>query len=218
MIISSISYKGGVGKSTMSQNLAVSFAKKGNKVCIVDADESNVTVKWSGERNENDIEPFIQVVSMTDTKALMKTVKNLYTDFDVILIDSPPSYKPITAKIMLVSHLILMPIKPTGRSEIYTAQDLLERYDELMEQKEEKVPAYFVINEYDPRSSFPQSFVDAIQSIGEEYEAKICKTKIHRRIAYGEANSQGLGVLEISNKKAIEEIENLTSEVLKIVK
>ncbi len=50
MILSSISYKGGVGKSTISQNLAVLFAKQKYRVCIVDADESGSSsetrIKW----------------------------------------------------------------------------------------------------------------------------------------------------------------------------
>ena len=91
MIISSISYKGGVGKSTIARNLAVYFAKNGYKVCIVDADESQVTVKWSGVRLEKGIEPALQVIGMTDSKALMGTVKQLYDDFDIVVIDSPPS-------------------------------------------------------------------------------------------------------------------------------
>jgi len=46
MIITIISFKGGVGKSTISQNLAVAMAHKGKDVCILDADPNESTTAW----------------------------------------------------------------------------------------------------------------------------------------------------------------------------
>lgn len=214
MIISSISYKGGVGKSTIAQNLAVSLAHKGHKVCIVDADMANVTVKWSGVRLENEIEPNIPVFGMTDEKALVGTVRQLYNDYDVIIIDSPPSYHPISAKIMLSSHLILMPIKPTGKSELWTARDLLERYSNINDVADRVIPAFFIVNDYEERPSFHKIFVSSLAELGEEFNVKTMETMIHHRIAYGEVNSMGMGVIEYTNKKALTEFNNLTKEVL----
>ena len=42
MIISCVSYKGGAGKTTVCQNLAVYFAHQGKSVCVIDADGSVV--------------------------------------------------------------------------------------------------------------------------------------------------------------------------------
>ena len=53
MIISSISYKGGVGKSTLAQNLAVALALDNYKVCIIDADESAATTRWFAIRHQH---------------------------------------------------------------------------------------------------------------------------------------------------------------------
>ncbi|WP_052600191.1 AAA family ATPase [Aureispira sp. CCB-QB1] len=218
MILSSISYKGGVGKSTISQNLAVLFASKKYRVCIVDADESSVTVKWSGLRMEEEIKPTIQVVGMTDPKAIIGTIKQLYEDYDIIIIDSPPSYQPISAKIMLISHIILFPIKPTGKSELWTASDILERYQETQALKDDKTIARFVVNDYDSRPSFHKSFVEVLKEIGEEYNVPVMNTLIHHRTIFGEANSQGKGVIEENNEKASSEIKALGKEILKLYK
>jgi chromosome partitioning protein len=217
MIISSISYKGGVGKSTVARNLAVYFAHSDYKVCIVDADESQVTVKWSGVRLEKEKEPVIQVVGMTDPKALMGTVKQIYNDYDIVIIDSPPSYNPISVKIMLISHLILMPIKPTGRDELETAKDLLERYTNSMEMKEKKTEARFIINEFNPSPSFHKSFIAILKEIGEEYNVPVLDTYLRYRPAvYSECSAKGIGVIEYNNKAAKKEFKNLAENILKI--
>ena len=57
MIISCVNYKGGVGKSTLTQNLAVALAHRGYKICIVDADVTAATMDWAEMRHENEIEP-----------------------------------------------------------------------------------------------------------------------------------------------------------------
>ena len=51
MVISFISYKGGVGKTTMSENVAVCFAHAGRSVCIVDADDSANSISWVARRD-----------------------------------------------------------------------------------------------------------------------------------------------------------------------
>ena len=62
--------KGGVGKTTISQNLAVCFAQMGFKTCIVDTDENQNSLAWSGVRPAE--LPPITVVGITDVMALAK--------------------------------------------------------------------------------------------------------------------------------------------------
>lgn len=215
MIISSISYKGGVGKTTIAQNLAVGFAMQGVKVCIIDADHSTKSsLRWSGVRSENPRLSDVLVVSQTDPKALAGNVKQLYNNYDVIIIDSPPSDTPISVKIMLLSSLILMPIKPTGRAEIWTATDLLERYENAFLGRDEPVPAYFVVNDCETNTTLHKSVIQVIDELANDYPSvSRLKTVIHHRVAYGEAGVEGKGVLEHNNPKAKAEVEQLLREV-----
>jgi len=213
MIISCVSYKGGVGKSCTSRNLAVYFATNGYKVCIVDSDESQATVKWSGRRMENEAKTHIQVVGMTDPKALRGTVKHLYQDHDIIVIDSPPSDHVIAKKIMGVSNLILLPITPTGNDELDSVAEILERYEELQEERDTVTPAYFIVNKHDSRAAFHKAFLRSLEAMGEEYKVKILEPYIRYRPAvYGEISTQ-IGITEHTNKPAKEEFLKLAKNI-----
>ena len=59
MIISFINQKGGVGKTTLSINVASALANAGHKVLLIDADKQGSSTAWASLREET---PF-QVVS-----------------------------------------------------------------------------------------------------------------------------------------------------------
>ncbi|MEO0585780.1 MAG: ParA family protein, partial [Bacteroidota bacterium] len=146
MIISSVSYKGGVGKSTIAQNLAVAFALSGHKVVLIDADESAASSKWAASRAEHEIEPFIQVIPKLDPRDIIPSVKRLYEDNDIIVIDGPPSLFPIVSKILLLAHVNIVPVTPKGGSDIWVTQDFLDRYEEVRQSSDQVGAAFFVLN------------------------------------------------------------------------
>ena len=216
MIISSISYKGGVGKSTVAQNLAVCFAHSGHKVCIIDADETQASMSWTGVRFEKDITPVIQSVGLTDAKAFVGNVKGQYENFDIIIIDCPPSLSPIAIKAMYLSHLLIIPVTPTGGSDIWVTEKLLEKYTDIREEKGSEIPAYFLVNQFEPNVNLHRASLTVFEALQEEFKIKMFDTRLNKRVAYGEANARGMGVYEYDNPKAKEEIIELANEILKI--
>jgi chromosome partitioning protein len=216
MIIASISYKGGVGKSTVAQNLAICFANSGYRTCIVDADETQATVSWTGVRFEKKLEPIIQSIGMTDHKAFVGNVKEQYKNYDVIIIDCPPSLSPIAIKAMYLSHLLIIPVTPRGGSDIWVTEKLLEKYSTIRDEKEGNLPAYFLINQFEPNVNLHKASLGIIKELEEEFEIKTLSTMLNKRVAYGEANVRGMGVYEYSDSKAKKEVIKLTKEILKI--
>jgi chromosome partitioning protein len=200
--------KGGVGKSMISQNLAVCFAHMGYKVCIVDTDATRATEKWSAVRDEN--LPNILVVSVLESEGLNKTVKKLHTDYEIIIIDGTPSLSEMVTRIILVSDVLFIPMRP-GASDFRTLNEFYVRYDQAKEFREH-IPAYFILNEYNNTLNIHKGVKNVLQ---EEYDdIPILKTTIKNRVAYGESSTQGIGVYEYLDDKAKAEMISLTNEVL----
>ncbi len=219
MIIASISYKGGVGKSTVARNIAVFLAKEGQKVCLVDADETAATTEWFADRQENDSKgiPFIQVIQMTDPKAIIPSVKGLYNNYDVVIIDAPPSINPIASKIMLLAHLIIVPVAPKGKQDYTVTAKFIDRYEEIMQQKEEKTPAYFLLNMF-RNTNFNRAFEEVLKDYGDKTGIGLLKSKLSELTDHAEATQEGKTAYEYSKGKAKKEIKLLCEEIIGIAK
>ena len=146
MIISVTSLKGGVGKSTISQNLAVCFAHMGYRVAIVDTDTNASSVHWSGIREEE--YPHITVMGIGTSDALRKNIKQLEKYYDIIVIDGTPSLSKLVSTIIILGDIVLIPIRPSGL-DIWATEKFIEKYDQAKALKED-VKAFFILNEFLP--------------------------------------------------------------------
>ena len=200
--------KGGVGKSMISQNLAVCFAHMGYKVCIVDTDETRATEKWSALREDG--LPGILVVGVLESENLSKTIQSLGKDYEIVIIDGTPNLSEMVTRIIMVSDVLLIPIRP-GASDFRTMTEFYQRYKQA-EAFREHIPAYFVLNEYNDALNIHKGIRDVLQA---QYgDIPILETTIKNRVAYGETSAQGIGVYEYADDKAKVEMVSLTNEVL----
>ncbi len=209
MIISITSLKGGVGKSTISQNLAVCFAHMGYKTAIVDTDTNASSVHWSGLREEG--LPEITVLGLTDSEALRKNIKKIHNDYDIIIIDGTPSISKLVSTILVLGDVVLIPIRPSG-FDIWATEKFIESYEQAKMLKDD-MRAFFVINEYNPRANLNNEIKEALN----ELAIDTVNTTFRTRIAYGEASVLGMGAYEYKDPKAKQEATNLANEVLHIL-
>ena len=105
MIIAVTNLKGGVGKSTLSRNLAVYFALQGEKTCIIDTDiEQRTTCDWRNRR-ENDVGAQVDVFPMSCVDGLVNDVRTHKSNgYRVIVIDGVPQLEKVTTKMILLSN------------------------------------------------------------------------------------------------------------------
>ena len=199
--------KGGVGKSTITQNLAVCLAHLSYKVVIVDTDTNQNSLSWFGAR-DNDL-PNINVVGVSESDALSKSIDNLHKDYDIVLIDGTPNLSKMATRIILTSDIILVPIRP-GAQDFRTMEEFINRYNEAKEFKVE-IPAYFILNEFSNQKKVHEGILKMIES---SFEIPVLNTKINSRVAYTEVGVIGKGVYEYTDPKAKNEMINLTKEIL----
>ena len=220
MIISCVSFKGGVGKTTLAQNLAVAFAHAGHKTCIVDCDDSLNSVQWGELRAKEAPDlPIIQAIGERDENKFPHTVKKLGTSHDVIIIDSPPSQSNISQMVVLMSDLILVPLMAKGLQETNTIVQLVEKIQGLELTQNRSIPVYFLLNEYNPRIVHMKKFK---QQMKESFPDQLLESYFSPLKAYYRAPYSGMGVteylqLEDSAGKAAHEVEDLIQEVATII-
>lgn len=212
MIISVTSLKGGVGKSTLSQNLAVCFKHMGYDVAVIDTDTNESSLQWADIRARNEEAEGIPTIACSRPDALRENVKQLNTKYEIIIIDGKPSLERIASTIIVVADLVLIPIYPSAL-DMWATEKFLETYEQAKDLKGGKLPAYFILNNFNAQHKFSQESKEAL----EDYDLGILSTTIKSRVAYKEAVVDGLGVYEYNNPKAKEEMIQLTNEVLQIL-
>lgn len=210
MIISFTTLKGGTGKSTLSQNLAVCLAHMDYKVCIIDTDTNGSCVRWSGFRPQD--LPEITVISLPDAKALRNNINRIHKDYEVLIIDGTPHLSELTSSIILVSDLVISPVKPSAL-DLWATEKFLEKYEDAKLLKE-KIKACFVLNQFKHNTILSREAEEALSS----FEIPILKSKISDRVAYSEAVTLGLGVIEFKDEKAKNEMISFTNEIIENIK
>ena len=110
VVISFVSQKGGVSKSTLARLIAREYANAGWNVKIADLDVGQGTsFHWQGRRLLNDILPVVPVERFGSIEQALKFTAAL----DLLVIDAPPNSNAGTLRIAQASDAIIL---PTGLS------------------------------------------------------------------------------------------------------
>ncbi len=89
MIVALLNQKGGVGKTTLALHLAGEWARRGQRVTVIDADPQGSALDWSQQRARERLPRLFGVVGLArDT--LHREAPELARDADHIVIDGPP--------------------------------------------------------------------------------------------------------------------------------
>jgi chromosome partitioning protein len=217
MIIAVSNLKGGVGKTTITTNIAVCFAQRGRSVCIVDTDlGQQSSMEWASNRADKAGKVLHVPVFGIQVKQINREVEELQKRFDIVMIDGTPQLTEIADRTILASDIIIVPVAPSiydfrGFEKFY------ERFEQLKGTKEakgEQVLAYVLINKMNENTNLGKQIQEAL----EEYQIPKLKNRLVNRISYADSASVGMGVVEFKDRKAKEEIERLTDEIEEIMK
>lgn len=184
-VITIANSKGGVGKSTLVLHIFNYLVQHGARVAIADLD-----YQQSLSSLGKDI-PFVDASAVGSS-----------SDWQFILVDSPAYRSPDVVKIIADSDFVLIPVKPSVldvRAAVTTIEDC----------REQGTKYGLVLNMVQPGTSFPGQIRSQLEGDG----LPVLKTEIGQRISY--ARSLLFDSLEDEdNKKASDEIADLTNEIL----
>ena len=213
MKIAITSLKGGVGKTTIATNLAVCFAQKGYKVCIVDTDaEQESSISWAEQRPDDLIRVAVMRVG---EKTLIREVKQQEKNYDIVLLDGSPQLRELASATIAASDLVIVPISPSAY-DFWALENFLGRLEQVRQMKAERLEAYILLNKFNESQNIGKELLEGLRN--EFTEIPKLKTTIGERVAYKETISHGLGVTEYKDKKAKEEIQALVNELEIIIK
>ncbi|NCG53674.1 ParA family partition ATPase [Serratia fonticola] len=207
MIISVLNQKGGVGKTTLSVNIAAQLAAEGKRVMLLDADPQGSSLDWAAAR---EVESCFTVVGLPRA-TLHKEISKFVQDYDHIIIDGPPRVTDLARSAIMAADIVLIPVQPSPY-DVWAAQEVVSLVDEARIYKE-NIKSAFVVNRKIANTAIGRDVGEALAT----YNTKVLESTVTQRVIFAEAAAVGKAVFEIdANGSAANEIAALVHEILEL--
>lgn len=204
LVISCLSQKGGVGKSTMARLIAYAYAKNDWQVKIADFNTTqNTSVDWVAIRKSEMLEPVIDAEQYNQPSFLKRE------NYDLIVSDGRPDSDQSSLAIAEVSTLIIV---PTG----LTLDDLKPQIAFAMELVNKGIDKNRIIVTLNKTSESVNAVREAREYI-EKTGFKIAENELSYKVGYQMAQNTGRSVAESGFKSLNDRAEALGSEIIGIV-
>lgn len=204
-----VNSKGGVGKSTLTVNIAHGLMRMDKSVCIVDADPQGSIRDW---QETGQLDSF-SIVGLDRRQALKNLKFTLDTDmYDYCLIDTPGKIVEIQAVAISLSKRIFIPVQPSSY-DIWASGDIVELIKSrqlALESLPECPIAAFIINRAIPNTIIGREVREALK----EFNMPVINQTISQRVSYAMTITEGNTIFSSKDDKARMEIATLVSELL----
>jgi len=205
MIISFQNQKGGVGKTTLSINVAAALALTGLRVLIVDSDPQGSVRDWASVREDT---PPFHVIGM-DRPTIHRDLPAMTENYDHIIIDAPPRVSELARSAILASDCVVIPVQPSPY-DVWAAKEIVAIINEAAVFKE-NIKSVFVINRKITNTAIGREVKDALQV----YNLPVLDAQVCQRVLFAESAATGKTIFEVDPlSQAAMEIQTLTNEIL----
>jgi chromosome partitioning protein len=209
MIIGILNQKGGVGKTTLSVNLAACLARTGARVLLIDADPQGSSLDWAAARQG---EPLFSVVGFPRS-TIHKEIGQIGQGYDHIIIDGPPRVTDLARSAIMASDIVVIPVQPSPY-DIWAAEEVVKLITEARVYKE-NIKSVFVVNRKITNTAIGRDVREALAA----YPVHVLDASIAQRVVFAEAAAQGQAIFEIDpTGPAVAEMEAVAAELLEYAK
>ena len=209
MIVGVLNQKGGVGKTTLSVNLAACLARAGARVLLIDADPQGSSLDWAAARQGD---PLFSVVGFPRA-TIHKEIAQLGQGYDHIIIDGPPRVTDLARSAIMASDIVVIPVQPSPY-DIWAAEEVVKLITEARVYKE-NIKSVFVVNRKITNTAIGRDVREALAA----YPIHVLDASIAQRVVFAEAAAQGQAIFEIEpTGPAVAEMEAVAAELVEYAK
>jgi chromosome partitioning protein len=208
MIVAFANQKGGVGKTTLAINLAAALRRRNYRVLLIDTDPQGTALQWKSLEGNIafEVEHFPRPISSADIEPFLP-------DHDFIIIDTPPAIGPISAAVLELADLAVVPLAPSPL-DIWASRHTAEMIEEA-KKGNKALRGKLLICRKIANTRLGREAREAL----DVFSLDVFENEISQRIAYIEAMLSGVSVMQYSpSSAAAEEIESFCKEVIREVK
>ena len=202
-VITVAQQKGGSGKTTLTVNLAVGLAVRGQKVAIVDTDPQGSLGRWFMARREMMTDPGMEF-STSSAWGVEYEAGKLADAYDFVLVDTPPKADSDLRPALRKAALVLVPVA-TSHVDLWATESVLDLA------RRANTPALLVLT----RTRIGTKLGAKIAEDAAKIDAGLAKITMANRVLYAETLGRGQGVQDAAPKgPAAAEVAALTQEIL----
>lgn len=202
-IITVANRKGGVGKTTISTNLAVALQNKG-KTLLVDADEQRSAYNWNNHRTN-------KIDTIAVHQNLLDELEKKAQEYDFILIDFAGRDSKILREALLVTDSLIIPTQAS-----LLDLEVVPYMDTTIKEAQKDNPdlkAFIVINKA-PTNPKNNEIQQAQNYLDQYPNLKLLKTVLRDRKQFRDAIVESKSVSEMNSSKAKDELNQMLIEIL----
>lgn len=208
-----LSQKGGVGKTTVTMQLAAGLAASGYRVAVADLDPQESALRWAASADE--AEPFPATLrGLAGTaETIGAGVRELARGVDFVVLDCPPSIEhPHTLAALEVADVVLIPVVPSP-TDLWSTR-AVEHLVLATRERRPKLRAALLPNRVQ-RTSLAADVLEVLR----DFKLPVLGVSLSQRNAYAQSAVLGGSVLDLgrSAEAAREEVERLTAAVLDFI-
>lgn len=200
MILSILSQKGGVSKSTLTINLAHYFSQKNLTVAVVDCDQQGSTTNFFEYREK---EKFCDVFHIS--KNIKNEIAKLAQQYDLVLVDNSPKFDSQLSQIIEISDKILILTK-CSQFDFFACSEVVE----LVKTYNKTDKARFLLTQLNNvQQKLKNNMLDSLKN----YEIEALKTSMSLSAEYVNSINNFETVFELKNAKKVAEIQLIAKEI-----